>query len=193
MSYRVCILFACGLFLSQLVAASDWPQGGGPKGDFVVTEANGPTKWSVVRDENIAWRLTLPETGQSPVVVSKGQVFFSHYVPAETGATVGRDVVACSVDAQTGEVQWKRKISGRYNLRLSGCFSDSTSPPAVADGERVCFINASGDDYLFRLSRKRVVDPRNPDRWANDSVTSRGETGHYPAGVSSGREWEFHQ
>lgn len=149
--------FSASIFLSMMwlsatgLFSADWPQGGGPNGDFAMADALAPTTWSVVRDEGIAWRLELPETGQSPVVLAKARAFFSHYVPVEKDSTVGHDIVACCVDAGTGKLLWQREILGRHNLRLSGCFSDSTSPPAVVDGDRVCFVNASGTIACFDL------------------------------------------
>ena len=151
MDHRVRYFCAFLWLVGQPVQAGDWPQGGGPEGSFVFEEAKAPVQWSVVRDEGIAWRVELPETGQSPVVVSKGCAYFTHYVPVEEDSTVGHDIVACCVDADAGKMIWQRTIPGRYNLRLSGCFSDSTSPPAVTDGERVCFINASGTIACFDL------------------------------------------
>ena len=151
MDHQVRYFCAFLWLVGQPVHAGDWPQGGGPEGSFVIEEAKAPVQWSVVRDEGIAWRVELPETGQSPVVVAKGLAFFSHYVPVEKDSTVGHDIVACCVDANTGEMRWQREIPGRYNLRLSGCFSDSTSPPAVVDGDRVCFVNASGTIACFDL------------------------------------------
>jgi hypothetical protein len=47
---------------------AEWPQGAGPGGTFVVPEGRASQRWSVVRNENIAWRRTLPETGPSTVV-----------------------------------------------------------------------------------------------------------------------------
>lgn len=144
------ILLAFGMPTGAM--ADEWNQGGGPGGDFVVANGSAPTDWSVSEKRGLAWRQTLPETGQSPVVVANGRAFFSHYVPVEADAKVGRDIVACCVKADTGESLWKVPVEGRYNLRMSGCFSDSTAPPAVTDGERVCFINASGTIACFDMN-----------------------------------------
>ena len=163
-------LIVAALLCASLAAAerapTDWPQGGGPTGDFVLPARTAPTQWSVVRAENLAWRLTLPETGQSPVTVSRGRVFYSHLKPLTADATIGRHVIACCADASTGKLLWQREIPGRFDLRLSGCFSDSSSPPAVAVGDTVCFINASGtiDSFDFegnlRWSREILVAGR---------------------------------
>ena len=166
---RLSLSLAIALFLIQLqlvsckpksptaadgAQSSDWTQGGGPSGTFLIDDAKAPVKWSVVHDENIAWKLTLPETGQSTVVTAKGKLFFTIMKPVEEDSALGQDIVAYCCDADTGKLLWTREIKGKHPLRLSGCFSDSTSPPPVTDGERVCFFNASGTIACFDLDGK---------------------------------------
>ena len=143
-------------------ADAQWPQAAGPGGDFRVRES-APARWSVVGDQNIAWTRTLPETGQSTPVVCKGRVFFTTNHPVEKDAELGKDVVAWCVDAATGEVIWKREIKGKYPLRLSGCFGDSSSPPAVCDGERVVFTSSSGAIVCFDMQGETL--------WSRDLLT----------------------
>ena len=145
-------LIASVSFLSA-TAAESWHQGSGPDGNLATSTA-GPSAWSAVKDENIAWRITLPETGQNTPLVSKGKVFFSTLKPVEKDETLGKDIIAWCVDAQSGGILWKKEITGKHPLRLSGCFSDSSSPPAVCDGERVVFVNASGGITCFDLNGK---------------------------------------
>lgn len=127
----------------------EWTQGPGPDSAFAVGNAEPPTAWSVVRDENVLWQKTLPETGQSTVVTSGGRVFFTTLKPVDEDSALGHDLVAWCCDASNGETIWTRKIQAKHPLRLSGCFSDSSSPPPVTDGERVCFFNASGRISCF--------------------------------------------
>ncbi|MCB1061391.1 MAG: PQQ-binding-like beta-propeller repeat protein [Verrucomicrobiae bacterium] len=136
--------------LTSALNAGDWPQGAGTSGDFSTSEP-APLSWSVVRDENITWKITLPESGQSPAVIVGDRLFFSTNKEVTADTPRGSDIVAWCVNAKTGEILWQRPIAGKYPLRLSGCFSDSTSPPAVCDGERVVFINTSGTIACFDL------------------------------------------
>ena len=122
-----------------------------------------PIEWSVVQDRNIAWKLTLPETGQSTPVISDGRVFFTTLKPVQADSTLGKDIIAWCCDAGTGKVLWKREINGKHPLRLSGCFSDSSSPPAVSDGRRVVFVNASGGVECFDLQGNRL--------WRRDTLS----------------------
>ena len=127
----------------------EWTQGPGPDSGFAVGNAEPPTAWSVVRNENVLWQKKLPETGQSTVVTSGSRIFFTTLKPVDEDSSLGSDVVAWCCDAKTGEAIWTREIPAKHPLRLSGCFSDSSSPPAVTDGERVCFFNASGRISCF--------------------------------------------
>ncbi|MGB7346761.1 MAG: PQQ-binding-like beta-propeller repeat protein [Pirellulaceae bacterium] len=129
-----------------------WPQGAGADGNFVFENVVAPVRWSVVRNESIRWRKPLPETGQSTVVVSAKRAFFTTVQPGQGDRTIGQNIVAWCCDSETGETIWTRNIAGDYPLRLSGCFSDSTGPPPVTDGRRVCFFNASGRIVCFDFS-----------------------------------------
>jgi acetyl esterase/lipase len=132
----------------------EWTQGSGPDSGFAIRNAKPPTVWSVVRGENVLWQKTLPETGQSTVVTSGGRVFFTTLKPVDQDSSLGSDIVAWCCDATTGETIWTREIPAKHPLRLSGCFSDSSSPPPVTDGERVCFFNASGRISCFDFEGK---------------------------------------
>ena len=115
------------LACTGLAMAGDWPQGAGPNGNL--SSANEmPVEWSVALDERIHWKITLPETGQNTPTVFGNKVFFSTYKPFKADATIGKDIIAWCCDAETVEVIWKRDIPAQSDLRLSGCFSDSTSP-----------------------------------------------------------------
>ena len=149
-------LFLCLTLLTALAAmpneaeAGDaWPQGSGPDVNFRLADGSAPQRWSVTRDENIRWKVTLPETGQSTVTVWRNRLFFSTLKPVDADSQLGSDIVAYCCDAETGRTIWKRDITAKYPLRLSGCFSDSSAPPPVTDGRRVCFFNASGRVTCF--------------------------------------------
>ena len=137
----------------------EWPQGSGPDSSFrfgLHSSVLAPTTWSVTRNENILWQKTLPETGQSTVVVDSGRIFFTTMKPVNEDSSLGSDIIAWCCDAATGETIWTREIPGKYPLRLSGCFSDSSSPPAVTDGRRVCFFNASGRISCFDFEGEKL-------------------------------------
>jgi len=140
------------LLLLTLTAtpAADWPQAAGASGSFR-SKHPAPTSWSVVQEKGLRWKTILPETGQSTPVIANGKVFFSTLKPVEKDSDLGKDIVAWCLDASNGSVLWEKPIPGKHPLRLSGCFSDSSAPPAVSDGERVVFINASGGIQCFTV------------------------------------------
>ncbi|WP_145170343.1 alpha/beta hydrolase fold domain-containing protein [Rubripirellula lacrimiformis] len=129
--------------------SSGWPQGSGPAADFSAAGPRPPDDWSVVRSRNIVWNKTLPETGQSTVTVWGDRIFFTTMEEVTADAELGQNIIAWCCDAGTGATIWNRKVTGQFPLRLSGCFSDSSAPPAVTDGQRVCFFNASGRISCF--------------------------------------------
>ncbi len=129
----------------------NWNQGSGPNARFRVLQASPPQRWSVVRNEGIKWKITLPGTGQSTVVSWGNRIFFTTMKPVLQDSSVGSDIVAWCCDAKTGSTLWKRQVEATHPLRLSGCFSDSTAPPPVTDGRFVCFFNASGSITCFDL------------------------------------------
>lgn len=128
------------LLASPCVGNEDnWPQGAGPNATFQV-ESTAPVSWSVVHDQNIDWKITLPETGQSTVVTWGELLFFSTMKPVERDTELGNTIFAYCCDSQSGKVLWTREIKGQYSFHLSSPYADSSAPPAVTDGERVCFF-----------------------------------------------------
>jgi len=132
-----------------------WPQGGGPKGDFCVPQEFA-AQWNINSDEDVLWRKTLPETGQSSVVVWDDRLYFTSMSPVGEDAQLGSDIECWCCRAATGETLWKRTLEGDHPLRLSGCFSDSSAPPPVTDGRYVCFFNASGSIACFDQDGKEI-------------------------------------
>ncbi|TWU56090.1 outer membrane protein assembly factor BamB family protein [Rubripirellula reticaptiva] len=130
---------------------ASWNQGPGAGADFRMLGERAPTTWSAVRNEHVRWRKSLPETGQSSVITWEDRLFFTTMAPVNSDSELGRDVIAWCCDLDTGDTVWKRRIAGTSVLQLSGCFSDSSSPPAVTDGRTVCFFNASGAITAFDL------------------------------------------
>src|SRR5688572_11886812 len=55
--------------------AADWNSFRGPAGDGVALEEKAPTKWSA--EENVVWKISLPQPGNSSPIVSKGRVFLT--------------------------------------------------------------------------------------------------------------------
>ena len=93
----------------------EWNQGAGPDATFGIGHAKPPTAWSVVRNENVLWQKTLPETGQSTVVTSGGRLFFTTLKPVDEDSSLGHDIVAWCCDAATG----KNNLDARHSRQAS--------------------------------------------------------------------------
>ena len=125
------------MFLSAgLAFADNWPQWRGPKGTGVCLEKNLPTSWST--NQNIRWKIALPEPGNSTPVIWGERVFV-------TQAIENRRTLMCFERAkgkllwQSGTITDEKEPTHETNPYCSG------SP--VTDGERV--IASFGTAGLF--------------------------------------------
>jgi len=129
--------------LPLIACAANWPQAGGPHGTWQVTGTEPPTKWSVARNENIAWRVPLPNAGQSGIAVWGDRLFLTTFAPGEKGFS-GK-IIGLAVDATTGKTLWSVALEGVEKSPMMYAYSDSTSPTPATDGKHVWFFNASGE------------------------------------------------
>ncbi len=162
---KLCSTLLLAVFsIANFALAQSWPQGSGPNGDFVLNSNDSPIQWSVVRNQNIAWKTELPELGQSSIVTWGDKLFFTINQPVDDDAKLGTDIVAYCCSARDGSVLWTRKISGKYPLKIASSFGDSSGPPPVTDGRRVCFFNSGGAIEAFDLSGKHL--------WRREAIIS---------------------
>ena len=136
-----------------------WPQASGPNFNWQVDATEVPTSFSGSLDENIVWKTTLPEGGQSTVAIANGRVFVSTNEPWPENSSEkpqGSNVVGYCLDAKTGKLLWNVKLPGVRPMKYAGIFSDSTSPSPVTDGEHVWFFNASGNMGCLDMNGKQI-------------------------------------
>lgn len=145
-----------GLLVASLTSAQNWPQAGGPNGNFIIEDAQAPTQWSVTLDQNIAWKAPLPELGQSSVTVWDDKLFFTINKPVQKDTVLAKDIVAYCTSAKDGSIIWTREIRGIYPLKIASSWGDSSGLPAVTDGKHVAFFNASGAIECFDMKGNRV-------------------------------------
>jgi outer membrane protein assembly factor BamB len=94
------------LFLGSMAGlfANDWPSWRGPNGDGKLPDAPAyPTKWSAT--EKIAWRVDLPDRGNSSPVVSGDRVFLTQ------AEEEGKQRSLICFDAKDGKQLWKETIA----------------------------------------------------------------------------------
>ena len=131
MRYLSTAVMALGcLVVHSQVFADDhnWPQWRGPMGSGVTSAAGGVTQWGP--DQNVKWRMELPEPGNSTPVVWKDRVLFTQPLAEEKQRSL------FCVDRATGRELWRRGVS--YDKpEASHKTNPYCSASPVTDGERV--------------------------------------------------------
>ena len=153
------LIMGLGLITSGLtVRADEWPQAAGPNGSWSVTGREPTTQWSVSRDQNILWRTTLPEAGQSGIAVWGDRLFLTTMkpLPDASASKEGHDIVGYCLDSKTGKILWTADLPGTENSTYAYGFSDSSTPSPVTDGKFVWFINASGAMGCWDYKGKQI-------------------------------------
>ena len=124
---RVLLLpLAMTVFSLVVVRADNWPQWRGPQLNGVSSETNLPVNWTA--DDNIAWKLPLPEwSGATPIVW--GDYIFLNVAQ-------GRFAVALVRGPATGPaVLWKRRSAAATTRSASRtCRRRRRSPTARTSG-----------------------------------------------------------
>ncbi|MEY5025324.1 MAG: hypothetical protein RLZZ244_852 [Verrucomicrobiota bacterium] len=135
-----------------------WPQAAGPRADWTSDSKDAPVSWSVALNQNIAWKTTLPETGQSGIAVWGNRLFLTTMKPLEPDSKkrTGSAVVGYCLDADSGSILWTVELPGVEESTYAYGFSDSSSPTPVTDGEHVWFFNASGSVGCWDYAGKPV-------------------------------------
>ena len=149
----------CVLSVLCVLAAGDenqWPQASGPNANWQVN-GSAPTQWSVVRNENIAWKTELPEGGQSSVTVFGDRAFLTTHAPLGSSdeITTSTDILGFCLDANTGKRLWNVRLPGSVAVGTAGIFSDATVFAPVTDGKYVWFFNRSGSIGCYEFNGKR--------------------------------------
>ena len=125
---------------------------------FAQEKSDPPASWSVVRNENIVWRKTLPEGGQSAVVVAGGRAFTTMHRPINEGdSTKEPNIVGLCLDAKSGEILWGTPLPGTDPVEMSGIFSDATVFAPIADEKHVWFFNRCGSMGCFEAESGKQV------------------------------------
>jgi outer membrane protein assembly factor BamB len=133
------------LAVSAPVFADNWPQWRGPAGTGVSAEKNLPLHWGT--NENVRWRVPLPERGNSTPIVWGKRVFL-------TQAAENRRMLMCFNRAD-GKLLWQSGVT--YPEKESTHETNplcSASP--VADGERVIASFASAGLYCYDFDGKEL-------------------------------------
>ena len=128
--------FAAGILFLSRAGAENWPQWRGPEGSGVSHEKNLPVRWGP--QENVRWRVPLPERGNSTPIVWGQRIFI-------TQAVGDRRTLMC-LDRVSGKLLWQQGVvsDGKEPSHETNPYC-SASP--VTDGQRV--IASFGSSGLF--------------------------------------------
>src|SRR5437899_6202707 len=143
-------------FLGLSLRASDWPGWRGWNGVGVSGEKNLPTEWS--KDQNIAWKVSLPGKGASSPAIVGDRV----YVTTQTPDTA---LHVLAIDRNRGEIVWDREV-GRGKLKANNLHNMATPTPA-ADARKVYVMFGTGD--------LAALDGQGKILWQRNLVTEYGK------------------
>jgi len=102
--------FLAALNVSPVASGDNWPQWRGPAGTGVSAEKNLPLHWGT--NENVRWRVPLPERGNSTPIVWGKRVFLTQAVEKpshdhvlqsrhrQVGLAIRRDLRREGIDAR---------------------------------------------------------------------------------------------
>ncbi len=144
---KLSLLFSLLLAPCALLHAANWPMWRGPNGDGTCEEKGLPEKWGV--KENIAWRVALPEPGNSTPVIWDGKVFVTQAVDK------GKKRMLFCFDRANGKKIWE---SGTTYTEPELTHATNPHCPAspATDGERVVVSFASAGVFCYDMAGKEV-------------------------------------
>ena len=87
---------------SAVAADGDWPQWRGPDGTGIVATTDVITNWGP--EQNVKWRVDLPEPGNSTPIVWSNHVFLTQPLSKSNQRSI------LCLDRQSGQERWRRSI-----------------------------------------------------------------------------------
>jgi outer membrane protein assembly factor BamB len=155
--FRNLVSVVLGALFVPLAHGADWPQWRGPELTGSSPERQLPVRWSA--QENIAFKLALPEGGASTPIVSGDRIFLN--------VAAGDAVQLWCVDRRAGTVKWKRRLgSGAGDAHRK---HNMATPSPVTDGARVVALTGNGVLKAFDLDGREL--------WARDVQKEYGPFG----------------
>lgn len=141
--------------------AANWPAWNGPMGSGISGETDVPVRWSAT--DNIEWKVSLPDRGNSSPVVWGDRVFVTQAIEAEN-----RRQLIC-FDRKDGSRLWEAGLVVGQPEE-----SHPTNPPCsaspVTDGERVVVWFGSAGLFCYDLKGNQL--------WHRDLGTQKHQWGY---------------
>jgi outer membrane protein assembly factor BamB len=146
MHKKVCSAIGIIVIFFGAALADNWPQWRGPFLNGVSNEKDLPLRWG--REENIAWKLSLPGLSAATPVIWEDRIFLN--------VTQGKEIYLWCVDKKQGRLLWKQPLGGHtVELRTHPKHNPSTPSP-VTDGKSVYALNAYGTLASFDLAGNKI-------------------------------------
>ena len=148
--------WALAFVVCSFALAENWPQWRGPYLNGSSAEKNLPVTWTP--DQNIGWKLALPDRSGSTPVVWGDYIFIN---VAEKGS-----IHLWALDRRNGDVRWKKHLSdGDVVMRKQ----NMSSPSPVTDGQWVWVMTGTGILKAF--------DFQGNDKWTREIQKDYGKFG----------------
>ncbi|HEX8137409.1 MAG TPA: PQQ-binding-like beta-propeller repeat protein, partial [Pyrinomonadaceae bacterium] len=116
---------------SPAARAGNWPQWRGPQLNGTSDERNLPLKWSA--QENVAWKLPLPDRSGSTPIVWGERIFLN--------VAEGDNLFLWCVERGKGTLAWKKLLGGGNHRQRK---QNMSSPSPVTDGKSVYVMTGTG-------------------------------------------------
>src|SRR6201988_175719 len=144
------------VFSISVAHAENWPQWRGPSANGISAEKNLPAKWTP--EENIAWKLAMPEWSGSTPIIWRDRIFLN--------VAEANDLYLWCLDRTKGTILWKKMLgSGNVKMRKQ----NMSSPSPVTDGKTVYVMTGTGILKAFDFAGKEL--------WVRDIQKEYGEFG----------------
>lgn len=139
---RVLCLLVLINVLQRPAIAENWPAWRGPHGDGTCVEKELPTTWDT--SNHVAWKVKLPERGNSTPIVWGEHVFVTQAIEKEN-----RRTLMC-FDRKEGKLLWQKGTEWAEKEPTHGTNPFCASSP-VTDGERVIAWFGSAGLFCYDL------------------------------------------
>jgi outer membrane protein assembly factor BamB len=142
------IQFLCTPVLLSTALSNEWPSWRGPNGDGKLSDAvDYPTSWSAT--EGIAWKVALPDRGNSSPIVTRGRVFLTQ------SEEDGRLRSLMCFDSTNGKLLWKQTVKyGKVEETHKTNPHCAASP--VSDGKLVYAWHGNAGLHAYTMEGKEV-------------------------------------
>ena len=147
--------------LSASAPAANWPGWRGPDGSGTAAEKNLPLHWTT--NENVAWRVPLPDRGNSTPIVWRQRIFLTQAISSRS------DRAVMCFDRRNGKLVWQSGVTWTEKEPTSEQNPPCTPSP-VTDGERVIAWFGSAGVYCYDFAGHEL--------WRRDLGQQRHQWGY---------------